>query len=445
MDKTKAPPKQFSGRGWWFTDRTRDRAKGPLNAPSSLFSQLHPALSQLEEAMGQQQTFVEAVRMASNSTSQFLKRIDPTAWSDKIEAALDNPEELTRLRVLYDEEVLAFTSSWLAYETSRNAMMDGRTAISNAIADALIAHENIRDRSAEWLKRIFKSRLLMASELHCRDDGEKLDISSSEGYKIQCTAYRALVEALPSSSRVHPYTTDLVIPGRYYLDHLSPEVDLRKVWSVDFIDCINSKHPQGAKLAELLTIAHQAHSALQSAEADLCGNQNGRVNERQHASRLLEFLHPEHSSQHAGYFCGGNLSHQVQEQNKRRYEYEVHHQVFDTSMRNFGDLVCAVVATLKSAVVETSQLLDELDASKNDTADRYRTLRIMMNNCLAADLLLRKWVKYLRSLDKTANTDLSRGAGVRAIDAAFDGLAKHYQYTVECRRKQNADAVKKQF
>lgn len=98
------------------------------------------------------------------------------------------------------------------------------------------------------------------------------------------------------------------------------------------------------------------------------------------ASRLLEFLHPEHSSQHAGYFYGGNLSHQVQEQNKRRYEYEVHHQVFDASMRNFGDLICAVVSTLKSAVLETSQLLDELDASKNDTDDRYRTLRMMMNN-----------------------------------------------------------------
>ncbi|MCC7531441.1 MAG: hypothetical protein IT342_23260 [Candidatus Melainabacteria bacterium] len=411
----------------------------PLDASSELFASLHSALAVLEAAIAQQASATSDARQHSERVNRVVHEVDPTSWTSKIEAARSNADELARLRVLYDEKAIGFISTFLSWDIQRGVMMDSRSQVSDAIIDALIAHDDIAKGSPdEWLKPIFKARINFATSVHASEVGGWPDLRLNDGLmarlqKIQVAAFKAFVAQLPGLSRHRLYSCDPVVHGRKYEPHLNNDVDLRNAYPVPFVDCVNSTHPASEFLAALYEECHNALSECWLAEKSL-KEDNGRVNERQHANRLLDYLHSDDTAM-AAYRCGGNLDQQVEAQNNRRYAFETCRHVLMVAVRRYKALVEKVVETLKASAEETAQLISEMEAEPHNTIDRIETAAIMINNCLATDARLRFWMRHLSALEKTLQSDLSRGAGSVAITAAFEDARKNYDWQVTRKRE----------
>lgn len=423
------------------------KKESPLDVPSAQFSALHPALAVLETAMGNQKSFVEEASRFSDHVTRLLQAIDATAWSGKIEAAMNNEDELYRLRILYNEEALNFFSSYLRYSAKRSKIMEGRSVISDAITEALIAHDAIDAKAPDaWLKPIFKARLLVAHGLHRAEvtGGDGLpsphDLPLKRVKQIAQSLFKQFAELLPAHIRHSRYTKDLVVHGRSVQSHLNNDVDLRRVFGVEFVNGGDSKYPESAKLARLLADTHIAMEKAYEADRALKFEQNGHVNERQHANRMLDFLQRENPT--AKNTCGGNLEQQVKAQNERRFEYETFRQVLEIAVRDYRALVEETVDALKASTAETSALLSEIEGAEITTVDRYEALDVMINNCLSADLALRRWVKELSIFESSLSGDLSRGAGQRSLNEQFEELVvKGYAWSVSRRNEKLAEAA----
>ena len=61
------------------------------------------------------------------------------------------------------------------------------------------------------------------------------------------------------------------------------------------------------------------------------------------------------------------------------------------------------------------------------TVDRELTIRIAMNNCLAADAYLRRVGREIAELNGKDARDLSLGNGGAALTADYDEVAKQYR------------------
>ena len=147
---------------------------------------------------------------------------------------------------------------------------------------------------------------------------------------------------------------------------------------------------------------------------------NGTINERQHANRMMDALHGE------PYGCSPSADH-VKAQNERRRLYEaVRHELL-IAHRALKDVHEQLAETLHAAVTETQQLLTEIKADRCTTTDRWRTVRICMNNCLAADLRLRVVGQEIQSLEGVYHKDMSAGAGGQAVATQFAEIARQYR------------------
>ncbi len=411
----------------------------PLDASSELYASLHPVLAALEAVIAQQSNATSYAFEYGNSVNRSWSEVDPTSWTSKIEAARNNADELARLRVLYDEKAIGFISTFLRWDIQRSLMMNCRSLTSDAIVSAIIAHDDItKGAPDEWLKPIFKTRITYATAVHASEAGEWPDLRLNDGLmarlqKIQTTAFKAFVAQLPNATRHRLYSTDPVVHGRKYESFLDNDVDLRNCYAVPFVDCVNSTHPASQSLATLLDDCHGALHECWMAEKELKAD-NGKVNERQHANRLLDYLHSDDTAT-AAYHCGGTLDQQVEAQNNRRYSYEAYRHVLIVALRRYKELVAKVVETLKASAEETAQLVSEMEAEQHNTIDRIQTVAIMINNCLAADAKLRFWMRHLNTLEKTLNSDLSRGAGSAAINATFEETRKRYDWQVNRKRE----------
>jgi hypothetical protein len=433
---------------------------------STLFASLHPILESLETAMTAHRTALDRAKKASESAGWHLLKVDPTAWTAKIEAARGNPGELQQICVDYDEEALYCMSTWLHWYINSRKAMDSRTNIGNVVVDTLIFHDAQRVRGTggsyggfydtqgakgtvcvnSYLCDLIGARLLLASSLHLQEYVEDGRLALAEHamkhmQPVQVAAFKSFVTALPTNQRGNWYTEDLVVaPAKPSMNTGKPEgIDCRRVWAVEFVDCVNSKHPASARLADLLAQTPGIFDGLKQAEAILKQEQNGRVNERQHAHRLLEFLHAE--GRHGVGSGGATVDRLVREQSKRRIDYETFHRLFGFQVELCEGQVRAIVAALVAAAGEATQLLTELEAKQEPTYDRFLTSQIMMNNCLAADVSLRQWIRRLRHQKKEGMVDLSNGAGARSLKTAIDELRAFYNFALQNRREDIAIAA----
>jgi hypothetical protein len=416
---------------------------------STLFVSLHPILDSLETATNEHRLALDLAHKATESVGWHLRKVDPTAWTAKIEAARGNPEELRQIRLDYDEEALYCMSTWLHCQITRRTAMISHNKIGNAILDALIFHDDERtkvgyhsDSLTSHICDLIGARLLLASALRLKERSEYSALVLAEHalqhmQPIQIAAFKSFVTVLPTNQcRRGWYTEDLVVSPTGLMNTGRPEgTDCRKVWAVEFVDCVNSKHPASAKLAELLAQTSAVFHDLKEAEAILKHEQNGSVNERQHANRLLEFLHSEDKR---GAASGGNVDQQVGAQSKRRLEYETFRRLFGLRVKLCETHVESIVAALVEATAETAQLLAELEARKDETYDRFLTLQIMMNNCLAADVSLRQLIRRLGLQKNEGLIDLSKGAGALALKTAINELRVFYNFAIENRREELA-------
>lgn len=396
-------------------------------APATLLASQHVALDALQAAIAELEEAVEAAQRASEDARRQAGRVDPTSWSGKIEAARQNQDQLLKIRIEYDEEAISYMTSFLIWDVARERMMNGRKNLSDAIGAALAALDTIPEKGdeiARALRLSFKAEIVRASRAH-RLEVEWIDSHDTllQRLKIvQAAAFRKL-KATVKSNLKNPYTTDLVVNGRAVLTHLNPDVDLRRVWAVEFSD--EEKNPSSTRLFQLLKLAEEKLQTCRQAENALRSDQNGRINERQHASRMLDFLHNDDSAD-AAYRCGGTLDQQVAAQNERRFQYETYRLGLTIATRGLRHVLTQIVHALLGSVEEAETELRKVEEVRPATL--VSNVWIMLNNCLAADLQLRRMVRELNGFEASLNNDLSKGAGRRAVDEEFAAVEQSYSY-----------------
>lgn len=395
---------------------------------------IHPALTALETVMATMSAAQQQVEQRAQWVERSFDEIDPARWTKRIEEA--KPEDFERLRVLYDEKALTFMTAWLSQKGAYEHLFGSCTTICDAIRDLIAAHDAIDDKSPEkWLKPIMQNRCIEASEVHRKPRPDRhvddRNQTFTRAYGILTKAFTGLFDAISAAGPCRQYTTDLVVPGRKYESFLNADVDLRGVHKVEFFDCVNSQHPASQKLAELLDQLDEALKVARLAENRLKGGMNpydancstinnGTINERQHANRLMDALHGE------PYGCSPSADH-IKAQNERRRLYEaVRHELLiaHRALKEVHEELCE---TLHAAVLETQQLLTEINADRCTTIDRWQTVRICMNNCLAADLRLRQVGREIQSLQGVYHKDMSAGAGGQAVATQFAEVARQYK------------------
>ncbi|MBP9809807.1 hypothetical protein KBF38_16015 [bacterium] len=405
--------------------------------------QVHPSLSSLAAAMANTAAIKQKIEEAAKWVTANFAAIDETRWTQKIEEALGKPDELESLRVIYDEKAITAVSLALTQTINHERLMSSQSALSTAISATLAAHDAIQENSPEcWLKPIMQSQCVEAISLHrqpvpdlrrnAQSDAQSSAYRRACGILVQ--AFTALVNIVLPRGSSSCYSRELVVPGHKFEKHLSRDVDLRAVFKVDFSDdfnaSIDSQHPANQKLAILLDQLEIAFTAAKSAECRLRGSHNqdhsnfckinnGTINERQHAGRMLDFLHEEKYWNYA--------SEQVEAQNERRRLYEGARQELFIALRNLNAIYEQVALTLHAASSEAKGLLAASQQNRSFGVDKMQTMRICMNNCLAADLRLRTLGRELKPLQEVYDNDFSAGAGKQAIEAKFAEMSVQYR------------------
>jgi hypothetical protein len=405
------------------------------------YASLHPTLAALEVAINEQNTLVQNADNASRMVQSVTGELDAPRLIQQIEEAHDKPEELAKLRLKYDERAIGYMRYWLDWENARSKMMAGRSRISAAIVDGLKALDEAVGKGGDRSTfPFFIARLVVASESHCRDigDGEKdrpynarskpkwMDVHPNfllSLQKIQANAFRAMVKSFPKTSAKELYST---LPNeRATVGGATAVFNLRNVDTVEFVDCVNSMHPASATLYELSTRVRNGFNTCHNEARVMAQWQNGRINERQHAARVIEFLQSD-GTEEGTKSSGANLTQQINAQNERRLDYEVNRMVLGATIQAQRILLISIVDALKASAVETEELLKEVESDRRATIDRLMTVRIMMNNCLSIDCQMRQWVATLNALQSSFENDLSDRSGARCLKESFDKLRLRY-------------------
>src|SRR5688572_23934406 len=95
--------------------------------------QFHPLLAELDAAMEEASNLHAQLDRYAQWIPQTQREIEPSAWTARIEAALDKPSELQLLKARRDEALLSYESSLFAYYATRDRLMKVRDRIFKAL------------------------------------------------------------------------------------------------------------------------------------------------------------------------------------------------------------------------------------------------------------------------------------------------------------------------
>jgi hypothetical protein len=392
---------------------------------------LHPALTAVEAAMAEYSKRRYELPRREEIT-RLLKEVDPSGWTECIEASLGSKEKLQKLSVVYDEEAIWAFSNWLRSMVAHERFENARRELEEEMRKLLALHDSIRGGGPEsWLKLLIKNRFVQAVDacnLREQDCSEgRFDGDYDRLCQIFISAFKALaanLSALPPKI----YPTDFVRDGRLF-EMSGHNRDLRCVFPI-YSGYEADAHPANSDLAELLRQVNQCCEAGTLAANRLKGTyrkddhrfhdiNNGTINEKQHANRLVDFLHNQGEN-----IVAQSLSAQIAEQEERRRLYEnVRWEVW-LAERDLSALKEKLLAGLRAAVCEIEQLL----AARPVKASEYSVrLMVCINNCLAADLSLRRIGLETPALIALYKNDLSHGAGQSAVTKSFEAKRQLYK------------------
>ncbi|CAN5538302.1 hypothetical protein BH10CYA1_BH10CYA1_18200 [soil metagenome] len=391
------------------------------NEVFAVMTALKAAIAATEEAYSEQDKRTPVVNGA-------FYAIDPTRWTQRIESAIERPDQLTRIRTEFDELTLTFISAMLAYRNANRQVLDTYTALNEgirAIVKVIDAPESFR--RTRPLKAAMQALAVRAITTHRSQRAEvNINVADalgdySRGYNILVAAFNTLATNLVKLVNHQTPHYMALSRTRKLRPYLTNDIGFRAVYRVPFTDCVGSTHPYNVRLVEAHIAIEQSLTNFRKLTAKLRGEQAGQVNELQHSWQMLELLHgaPE------GY--GGNLETRVRAQNKRRVLYEITRMqillAFDELQARYEELLTALV----DAGAETATLLAQTQAEGTVANDRKNTVRIAMNNCLAADSCLRRIVRDITEYTKFQANDSTFGNGIQALDAAYEESAKRYR------------------
>jgi hypothetical protein len=388
----------------------------------------HPRLDEANAVMVAYRAALQALLLAHERVTRCFDDVQPVKWTQRIEAAVDDPEAQERLRVEYDELSITQSHTLLNYELLWQRMTDSVRAAFKVIEDLIAWHESIEryDADAPFKPLIRAAVVSMDNELQARP---RFDFEDRRTYrhKAMIKAYRKLMKELTERRSGMHYTTDLVVQGNKIRQYLNPDVDLRNIFVVELGDTAG-RWPKNTALETLLRRLKTAERALRDAVSQFRAERNGSVNETQHAHRALAALYGE--------TCARLDQKAIDEQNARRVDYEVARRRVQTLIAQFEALRNEVGTALFEAVEEAATFACADDTPKKVINQDYIDLEMRaVNNLLAADYALRSSGRQLAELKRTAGEDLSHGAGNRVVEEAFTAAAKRFAPSIERRQQ----------
>lgn len=423
--------------------------------PSSLVASLHPALATLEEAMTNWQKALKESKHACASVESIIKTVEPKIWRPKIEAAHDKQEELAVIKASYDEDALHFMSAWLRRENSLQTVNTAGRNLHDAIVSALIAQNATSTHEVHaGLKPIFKARILTAYQMAGEKQSEINGVHSLMSYmrtleNIQSAAFKNFLADLSRLPGNVLYFTEAAAPRKStepgLPDGWYANTEMRNVQSLDFT-WINDRQPASARLTPMLLQVREAQRNFLDAGNALIYKREHGVNEQRHAESLLVSMHADKNAQNTFYRVD-TVAEQVRKQNQCRCEYQSARLEFAVYLNHQRSLVKEVVKTLKESAAETARFISELTLSEQCAAagsrlDPMNVFRAMCNNCLAADMLLRQWLREIEGLEAKLNDGVDReiymgintgvhsGACAQALESEFQAVQDLYAVSV---------------
>lgn len=389
----------------------------------------HPLLVEIRATIADIEAACALVGQLDGNVAGSWDYLSPGKWTAQVEAAVDKPAELESLRVQYDEATVTYMCRSAALSGAWSRFMDLRMQIVDRIKALLELHDSLTSTSPDrWLQPLLRSAIVAASNAHYADPKRTFSRGDSDRqagkrcYQILVDVFGRFAEEFGQIGDLKNYPEGPAVQGRKYKSILNPDVDFRHVHPVEFEDCCNDKHPHNERLAGLLKELELAQQQATQA-MKLLKEQNGEINERQHANRMIDLMHGATG-------CGAikDPKGAIGDQNLRRAKYESARQVVYMTLSVLAQRQLEVFDTLRAAIAEARPLIDHTVQTVDIvTVDKPRTAIVIMINCLAADLRLRRVARELRVMWDVYHEDVSGGAGRLAVDAQFQVVAQRYR------------------
>jgi len=418
-----------------------------------------PELIELRRLMEQAIKLETEMKQRSERARRSLEHTDASAWTSRIEAALDKPDELEVLKVQRREALIEADALLFGFYAIVDQFNTVKEQLFKAIGAVVARTEMHAHHQDEWLKPILvnaameaenvrRSRQMWDDRLPNRVDADRSDASLAallSAFAQVATVVKEHRSYEPSLSQL-----DYAFKGLYPLEGAvlpaavgsgAKREEMRICLPQPFVDTTNTKHPALAKLAELMPLLNEAVRRAREAANALRSGEKGKVNERQYAARLLTVLDQPQNT------CGSYGPEQLKEEQKRQNTARVAYQSQRTVL--YSELVAAehmrrqVLAALREAIVETEALEADINRipeappgqyamviSKRPgtfaTTDQLFTRRLALVNCIAADVLLRQTGRQLLELLGEYSNDITNGKGANATAHEFADLKRYY-------------------
>lgn len=356
-----------------------------------------------------------------------LSEIDPSKWSRRIQSSVDNPHQLEAIRKEFDDLTLSFISALLAYRQAKGQVLSSYDQLDEQIR-ALV--RLVDAPATSWLpfnlRSAMRELVVRAIDTH-HSQRPEVKISPAEdlgdgssGYEILLSAYRTLAADLVYLGKQVPNYQYYRFSGTVR-PYRAGDISQHGSQRVPFVDCLKSIHPANLRLEEAHIALELSFKLIRDCGWRMSRLELTRIDERQYGAYLISILH------YGGELGGAKMQTTLDEQNKRRVAYESARVrtllAADDLKVRYDELFRALIA----AGEETTALLGEIEADPyNATVDRRLTIRIAMNNCLAADRCLRTVSRTIDDAKRQAE-DLSLGTGNAALIEVYEKKAKQYR------------------
>ncbi len=402
-----------------------------------------PVLQELQRLMAKGLALDSSIRQRVDWTKRTLEQTRPSAWTSRIEGALDKPEQLEFLRKQRRETLIEADMLVFGFHALCEGMFKIHSDLFAAIGSAVRFIDEMPAHSPDqWLKPILTNAVLQAEEFRrggqCHVDGIP-NRHDADRDKVSLAALQsafAEVSATVKAQRVYTGSHNHLSSSLQHLYPLagavSPESlghtykrdEMRSCVGQIFVDTTNSAHPALCKLAELLPALDAAVKSARDASNEMRKGEKGRVNERQYAARLVSVLDVEPGT--CGCYGPSALKDEQKRQNTARLAYQSQRVLLYSQIVAAEDVRSQVLAALREAIVECETLEQEVQSDSRATTDKLFARRLALINCIAADVQLRRAGRELIEAHAEFANDITEGKGQSATAQEYADLKRYY-------------------
>ena len=404
----------------------------------------------LLEAITRMEAAHEEAAAAWKALEPEIERSSANYWAPKVEAALDQPEEMEELKVLRREGLIQCEAAILRFQLSSHAVAAARERLIAAGSDLLFYHQRLRrptiscthdyDRDATFFdmhRANIECNLVMANELCVKqpagrfNEWDWIDENISAPSPLYA-AFHTLADSLESWPHHRKWPTVLLnLYQRYPRGNVVPSFgkappseefvwsrEMRRLDALAFVsnDVPGPEYPDSEDLATLLQRIPAMKKRVQELEQEFKTDPKGKVNEPQHRKRMVAILDGVRSAGQSGQEL-------LDGQKPRRLAYQSARLALYAAVTAADDLRCRTIKTLVLAIEEIKPRLPEFEQESVAQARGRWSIsapcKSAIVNCLAADVIIRHLTAYLLEVHRQFDEDITEGAGAREVGRTF--------------------------